>query len=178
MKIVALVGSLRNESYNLQLVKTMQERYKDRFDLEISEIRNLPHYNQDEETNPPQVVITFKRQVADADGVLIVTPEYNWSIPGVLKNALDWLSRVDKVLVGKPVMIAGVSLGLLGTIRAQLHLRQILSSPGLNARVLPPAGTEILINQAEEKFDTAGRLTHEPTLAFLDEVVQKFIEWI
>jgi chromate reductase, NAD(P)H dehydrogenase (quinone) len=103
MKIVALVGSLRNESYNLQLVKTMQERYKDRFDLEIAEIRNLPHYNQDEEINPPQVVTTFKRQVADADGVLIVTPEYNWSIPGVLKNALDWLSRVDKVLVGKPV---------------------------------------------------------------------------
>jgi chromate reductase, NAD(P)H dehydrogenase (quinone) len=75
-------------------------------------------------------------------------------------------------------MIAGVSPGMLGTIRAQLHLRQILSSPGLNARVLPPAGTEILINQAGEKFDAAGRLTHEPTLAFLDEVVQKFMEWI
>ncbi|KPC98069.1 NADPH azoreductase [Geobacillus sp. BCO2] len=111
MNIVALVGSLRKDSYNRKLAEWMRERYKDKFQLDIADIGALPHYNQDDELNPPEVVAAFKRQVANADGVLIVTPEYNWSVPGVLKNALDWLSRVDKVLVNKPVMIAGVSTG-------------------------------------------------------------------
>ncbi|MBX6395831.1 MAG: NAD(P)H-dependent oxidoreductase [Alicyclobacillaceae bacterium] len=178
MKIVAMVGSLRRNSYNLQLVKTMQERYKDKFDLEIADIRSLPHYDQDEENNPPESVRTFKRQIADADGVLIVTPEYNWSIPGVLKNALDWLSRVDRVMINKPVMTAGVSPYMLGTVRAQLHLREILASPGISARVLPPGGNEVLITFAGEKFDESGRLVDEQTLTFLDGVVDKFIDWI
>lgn len=125
MNIVALVGSVRKESYNMKLVKLIQERYKDKFQFDIADIGRLPHYNQDDELNPPEVVAAFKRQIAAADGVLIVTPEYNWSVPGVLKNALDWLSRVDKVLTNKPVMTAGVSGGMMGTIRAQLHLRQI-----------------------------------------------------
>jgi NAD(P)H-dependent FMN reductase len=156
----------------------MQERYKDKFELEIADIRSLPFFDQNVEFNPPRVVVAFKQQISDADGILIVTPEYNWSIPGVLKNALDWLSRVNQVMVNKPVMTAGVSTGMMGTVRAQLHLRQVLSSPGISARVLPPGGNEVLINFAGEKFDASGRLAHEQTLAFLDEVVQKFFEWI
>jgi chromate reductase len=178
MKIVALVGSLRKDSYNLQLAKTMQERYRANFELVIADIGALPHYNQDDENHPADVVLTFKKQVADADGVLIVTPEFNWSIPGVLKNALDWLSRVDKVMINKPVMVAGVSGGMLGTIRAQLQLRQMLASPGIAARVLPPAGNEVVINFASQKFDASGRLADAATLTFLDEVVNKFIDWI
>ncbi|OXB86659.1 NADPH-dependent FMN reductase [Geobacillus thermocatenulatus] len=178
MNIVALVGSLRKDSYNRKLAEWMRERYKDKFQLDIADIGALPHYNQDDELNPPEVVAAFKRQVANADGVLIVTPEYNWSVPGVLKNALDWLSRVDKVLVNKPVMIAGVSTGMMGTIRAQLHLRQILQSPGLAAKVLPPAGNEVLVNVASQKFDEAGNLVDAATVEFLDQVIGRFIEWV
>nr|WP_268870269.1 MULTISPECIES: NADPH-dependent FMN reductase [Geobacillus] len=141
-------------------------------------MERLPHYNQDDELNPPEAVVSFKRQIAAADGVLIITPEYNWSVPGVLKNALDWLSRVDKVLINKPVMTAGVSGGMMGTIRAQLHLRQILQSPGLSANVLPPAGNEVLINFASQKFDESGQLIDTATIDLLDQVIEQFVQWI
>lgn len=178
MQIAALVGSLRKESYNLGLVKTMQERYRERFSLQIIEIGTLPFYNEDDENHPPESVVECKKRISQADGVLIATPEFNWSIPGVLKNALDWLSRGDKVLIDKPVMIVGVSTGMIGTLRAQQHLRQVLSSPGLCARVLPAAGNEVLINLAKQKFDETGQLADESTLMFLDEVTRKFAEWI
>ncbi|WP_251553683.1 NADPH-dependent FMN reductase [Neobacillus muris] len=177
MNLVAIVGSLRDGSYNRLLAKTIQERNHDNFNLEILDIGVLPHYNQDEELNPPESVIQFKKKVKEADGVLIITPEYNWSIPGVLKNALDWLSRVDKVLIGKPVMTAGAATGIMGTIRAQLQLRQILAA--LQVKLLPPAGNEILISQAQTKFDPeTGKLTDEATLAFLDTVTERFMELV
>lgn len=178
MKIIAIVGSLRKDSFNLKLAKFMQQRCKENIQLEIADIGALPHFNQDDEHNPTDAVVIFKKQIADADGILIVTPEFNWSIPGVLKNALDWLSRVDKVIINKPVMIAGVATGLMGTIRAQLQLRQMLQSPGLAARVLPPAGNEVLINFAERKFDESGQLIDEPTVQFVDQVWERFINWI
>lgn len=177
MKLVALVGSNREESYNLALVKTLQERYSEKIELTIANIKDLPFYNEDVENNPSVVVKQFKEEIANADGVIIVTPEYNWSIPGVLKNALDWLSRVDKVLQKKPTTIMGVSAGQVGTLRAQLHLRQILASPGLAARVLPPAGNEVLVNHASTKFEN-GKLVDESTLSFIDEVIERFIVWV
>ncbi|XID96081.1 NADPH-dependent FMN reductase [Paenibacillaceae bacterium WGS1546] len=178
MKIAVLIGSLRQGSYNLQLALTMKERYINKIDLEIADIRSLPFFDQDIELNPPPAVKAFLNKIAAADGVLILTPEYNWSIPGVLKNAIDWLSRVDKVLIGKPVMTAGASPGMMGTIRAQLHLREILSSPGLQAKLLPPAGNEIYISSAALKFDeTTHRLVDETTLRFIDRVVDNFIEF-
>ncbi len=179
MNIVAIVGSLRKGSYNMQLAKTMQERYKNRMNITIADIRSLPYYDQDEELNLPQTVTAFKQSIATADGIIVITPEYNWSIPGVLKNALDWISRVDKVMIDKPVLPVGVTPGMLGTIRAQLHLREILSSPGVQGRVLSPAGNEVLINNAIQKFDAKeGRLVDEATLSFLDEVVSKFVQLI
>lgn len=179
MKIVALVGSLRKDSYNMQLANTMKERYQDKINIEIANLGVLPYFDQDEELNPPQVVRDFKQAISSADGVLIVTPEYNWSVPGVLKNAIDWASRVDKVFVGKPVMVVGVSIGAMGTIRAQLHLRDILSSPGIQAKLLPPASNEVLVNFATQKFDVAtGQLVDESTLQFLDEKVSNFIRFI
>lgn len=175
MKMVAMVGSLRENSYNAQLVNTMAERYQDVMEISLSTIGTLPHYNQDDESNPPEVVRFFKSQIDHADAVLIATPEFNWSIPGVLKNALDWLSRGDKVLINKPLMIMGASTGMVGTLRAQLHLRQMLASPGLAAKVLPANGNEILINFAEQKFSD-GQLRDEPTLQFLDQVMKRFVE--
>lgn len=174
MHIIALVGSLRKESFNMKLARTLQERYKDTMTIDVADIGSLPHYNQDQELDPPAVVKEFKDSIRRADGVIIVTPEYNWSIPGVLKNALDWASRVDKVFVDKPVMTMGATPGMLGTIRAQLHLREILSSAGMQARVLPPGGNEILVNMAGQKFDE-GRLVDEETLAFIDGVMDKFV---
>jgi len=179
VKIVALVGSLRKESFNLQLANYMKERYKDSFSIEIADIKSLPYFDQDEELNPPEVVKGFKESIANADGILIVTPEYNWSVPGVLKNALDWTSRVEKVFIGKPVMVVGATPGAMGTIRAQLHLRDILSSPGIQAKLLPPGNNEVLINFAAQKFDAeTGQLIDEATIKFLDEKVNNFIQFI
>lgn len=178
MNITALVGSLRKESYNKKLAETIQNRYKQHFNLQIADIGILPHYSEDNENNPPDTVNNLKQQISNSDAVLIVTPEFCWTIPGVLKNALDWLSRGDRVMINKPTMIAGVSGGMMGTIRAQLHLRQILASPGLQAKVLPPAGNEILVGNASQKFNEQGQLTDEATLQFLDDVISRFVAHI
>ncbi|CAM3239433.1 NADPH-dependent FMN reductase [Filibacter tadaridae] len=175
MKVVALVGSLRKDSFNMQLVKTIEKRYSNRFDMEIAEIGNLPFFNEDDEKTPPEVVVNFKNLIAGADAVLISTPEFNWSTSGVLKNALEWLSRVDKPIAGKPVLPMGVSQGAMGSLRAQLHLRQVLSS--IQATTMPPAGNEIIIGAAGQKFSN-GELTDEMTLKFLDMVIDKFVEFV
>ncbi|MBU5211703.1 NADPH-dependent FMN reductase [Heyndrickxia oleronia] len=176
MKIVAIVGSIRKESYNLKLAKYIQTRYAERFDLEILNIKDLPHYDQDIEMNPPEVVTEFKGKVAEADAVLWVTPEFNYSIPGVLKNAIDWLSRVEKVMIGKPSWIMGATMGALGTVRAQQHLRDILFCPGVGSPLLP--GNEVYVGAVHEKIDESGNLTHEPTVKFIDLVVDNFINWM
>ncbi|WP_342540673.1 NAD(P)H-dependent oxidoreductase [Heyndrickxia sp. FSL K6-6286] len=176
MKIVAIVGSIRKESYNLKLAKYIQTRYAERFELEILNIKDLPHYDQDIEMNPPEVVTEFKGKVAEADAVLWVTPEFNYSIPGVLKNAIDWLSRVEKVMIGKPSWIMGATMGALGTVRAQQHLRDILFCPGVGSPLLP--GNEVYVGAVHEKIDESGNLTHEPTVKFIDLVVDNFINWM
>lgn len=154
----------------------MQRRYQAAAELEILPIEKLPMYNQDDELTPPEIVTEIKQKVAQSDGVLFVTPEYNHSIPAFLKNAIDWFSRVDKVMVNKPVMIVGSSPGVLGTARAQMHLRQILNSPGISALTLP--GNEVFIGAVHEKLDESGNLVHEPTVQFVDTVMDNYIKWI
>ncbi|MEH7225417.1 NADPH-dependent FMN reductase [Bacillus sp. JJ1566] len=179
MNIVTLVGSLRKNSFNMQVAKTMQERYKEKLNMQIADIGALPHFNQDDELDPPQVVKEFKASIAKADGVVIITPEYNWSVPGVLKNALDWTSRVEQVFIGKPVMTLGATPGMMGTLRAQLHLRDILVAPGIQANILPPGANEILINFASQKIDEqTGQLVDETTLGFLDSKVEAFVDFV
>ncbi|WP_394235766.1 NADPH-dependent FMN reductase [Niallia oryzisoli] len=175
MKVVAIVGSIRNDSYNLKLAQYVQKRYQDKFDLEILNIREIPFYDQDIENNPPEVVTEFKNKVKTADAVLWVTPEYNGTVPGVLVNVIDWLSRVDKVMIGKPSWIMGASMGNLGTVKAQMHLRDILFSPGINSPLLP--SNEVYVGAVHTKFDEAGNLTDEGTVQFLDTVVNNFIDW-
>lgn len=179
MRIAGISGSIRDDAYNTMLLENIKERHNSRFDLEIVNIDKLPLFNQADEWDPPGVVRTFKRNIAEYDGVLIATPEYNWSVPGVLKNSLDWLSRGDtKPMNGKPVMIVGASISLMGTIRAQMDLRRILSAPGLSANVLPPSQSEVLIAQAHEKFAKNGKLTDEATLDVLDKAVNHFYEML
>lgn len=177
MNIVTIVGSLRQASYNMQLANTMQERYVDKMNMNITDISALPFYNQDHEQNPPQEVVAFKEAIGNCDGVIVITPEFNWSIPGVLQNAFDWSSRVDKVFVNKPVMILGTTIGSVGTIRAQTHLRQILSAPGLQANVLSPGNYEILISHADQKFAHGKFVDHE-LLIEIDSSVNAFIDLI
>ncbi|WML55607.1 NAD(P)H-dependent oxidoreductase [Neobacillus sp. PS3-12] len=111
MKIVAIVGSNRKESFNKKLTLFIQKRYKDQAEIELLPIEKLPMYNQNDELTPPSIVTEIKTKVLQSDAILIATPEYNHSIPGFLKNALDWFSRVDKVMVEKPVMIVGATPG-------------------------------------------------------------------
>jgi NAD(P)H-dependent FMN reductase len=176
MKVVAIVGSIRKESYNLKLAKFIQKHYANKFDLEILSLIDIPMYNQDIENDAPQVVLDFKAKVKAADAVLWVTPEYNASIPGVLGNAIDWLSRVDKVMIGKPSWIMGASMGNLGTVKAQMHLRDILFASGLGSPVLQ--GNEVYVGAAHTKFDAEGNLTDEGTVKFLDSVVENFMNWM
>lgn len=176
MKVAAIVGSIRKDSYNLKLAKHIQKRYADKFEVEILDLAPLPMYNQDNELDPPQEIVDFKAKVKEADAVLWVTPEYNATIPGVLGNAIDWLSRVDKVMNGKPSIVMGSSMGILGSVKAQMHLRDILFAVGLNSPVL--GGNEVYVGAVHEKFDADGNLTDETTIAYLDGVITNFQEWV
>lgn len=176
MKVAAIVGSIRKDSYNKKLARYIQKRYSDRFELDILDVRSLPFYDQDIENDPSEAVSEFKRRISEADAVLWVVPEYNGTIPGVLGNAIDWLSRVDKVMNGKPSWIVGASMGQLGTVKAQLHLRDILFSMGISSPLLP--GNEVYVGAVHEKIDAEGNLIHEPTVKFLDSVVDNFLAWV
>lgn len=175
MKIVAIAGSIGKDSNNKKLINFMKKRYKDKVDMEILDISEIPMYNQDNELNPPDIVKEIKAKIKASDGILIATPEYNHSIPGVLKNALDWFSRVDMVMIGKPAMVVGVSMGNLGTVKAQIHLRQILNSGGIATVLLP--GNEVFIGTIQDKIDESGNLVDEDTIKYLDGAMNNFIEW-
>lgn len=176
MKVAGLIGSVRSGSYNNLVANYIQKEYKDKMEIDFLNIKELPFFDQELEEDPPEIVKNIKDSIANSDAVLLVTPEYNHSVPGLLKNALDWFSRGEKVMVGKPVIIVGATTGVLGTVRCQIHLRQILASPGLAAKVLP--GNEVLIGKVHEKLDTNGNLTDEPTKDFLNTVVENFTKFV
>ncbi|MFF2447906.1 NADPH-dependent FMN reductase [Neobacillus sp. NPDC058068] len=176
MKVVAIIGSIRKESLNKKLAEYIKSRYINKFDLEVLSLNEIPMYNQDIENEPPQEVVDFKAKVKAADAVLWVTPEYNGTVPGVLVNAIDWLSRVDKVMIGKPSIVMGASMGNLGTVKAQMHLRDILFAGGVASPVL--IGNEVYVGAAHTKFDSEGNLTDEGTVKFLDTVIDNFTTWM
>lgn len=176
MKVVAMVGSNRKDSYNMKLTAFMQKRYQEKIEIEILPIGQLPFYNQDDELNPPAIVEDIREKIKNSDGILFATPEYNASISGMLKNAIDWFSRVDKVMVNKPAMIVGASMGRLGTVKAQLQLRQILNAPGVGTITLP--GNEVYVGSVHEKINENGNLTDEQTVQFIDSVMDNFVNWV
>lgn len=175
MKIVALSGSLRRASLNTAAVRAAQELAPAGTVIEIAEIGGLPHYDDDlRAAGYPAGVQRFRDQLAGADALLIVTPEYNYSIPGVLKNAIDWASRPpSQPFDGKAVAIMGASPGLLGTARAQYQLRQMLVF--LNAH--PINKPEVMIGQAAAKFDAEGRLVDEATRDMIRQMLASLTAW-
>jgi len=176
-RIVAFAGSLRKNSYNRALIRAAQELAPQGISIEAIEIGSLPFYNADVEAKgDPPAVAAFKRELGDADGILIATPEYNDGVPGVLVNALDWGSRLPgrSPLLAKPVAVMGASPSQIGTARAQLHIRQILAH--VQARVLPPP--ELLVGRAHERFDSEHRLTDTGTRKVLRDLLLRFDRWI
>lgn len=176
-RIVAFAGSLRRGSFNRALIRAAQELAPEGMTIEPVEIGELPFYNADVEAEgDPSSVAAFKAALHQCDGILIATPEYNDGIPAVLGNAMDWGSRLPgrSPLSGKPVALVGASPSQVGTARAQLHLRQILSH--VQARVLPPP--ELLVSKAHERFDTALRLKDEGTRKVLGDLLARFGRWI
>jgi chromate reductase len=174
--ILGVAGSLRRGSYNRALLRAAQELLPEGMTLELFDLRDIPPYDMDvEQQGLPTPVVAWKEAIRRADALLIATPEHNWSVPGVLKNAIDWASRPpgDNVFQGKPVAIMGASTGLYGTVRAQLHLRQVLAS--VDAYVLNRP--QVLVARAQDKFDAEGRLIDEPTRALVRNLLTALRDW-
>ena len=173
---VTLVGSLRKESVHAVIAKTLPELAPENVEIKaLDSIGEFPHYNADvqESEGFPAVAEKMAAEIAAADGVIIVTPEYNYSVPGVLKNALDWISRINpQPLAGKPVVIQTASPGNVGGARAQYHLRQILLF--FDARVLNKP--EAMVGGAFSKIEN-GELTDQGTRDFLATQLKAFSEF-
>ena len=176
MKLVGIVGSNAEMSYNRLLLAFIAKKYKKQFTLDVLEIKDLPLFNQsDDQTNSPEVQY-INQKIKMADGVIIATPEHNHTIPAALKSALEWLSFNIHPLENKPVMIVGASYYNQGSSRAQLHLRQILDAPGVNAMVMP--GNEFLLGNVKQAFDENGHLKEQRTIDFLTVCLEKFMKFV
>ncbi len=176
MKIIGIVGSNAPHSHNRLLLQFIGHRFSNLFDLEILEIADVPLFNQSKDQTDSPVIQNMTRKIEAADAVIIATPEHNHTISAALKSTLEWLSYNVHPFDGKPVMIMGASYYQQGSSRAQLHLRQILDAPGVNAMVLP--GNEFLLGNCKEAFDDKGNLKVEGTVAFLKTCLENFISFI
>jgi chromate reductase, NAD(P)H dehydrogenase (quinone) len=175
MNVIGISGSLRKGSFNTAALRAAQGLAPEGMTIEVAQIGDLPLYNDDvRAAGFPPPAERLRAQIAAADAVLLVTPEYNYSISGVLKNAIDWASRPpNQPFEAKPVAIMGASPGLFGSARAQYHLRQMLIF--LNA--MPLNRPEVMIGQAQNKFDADGNLTDEPTREFIRKLLVALRDW-
>lgn len=176
LKIAVIVGSLRKESFNLKTAKALIKLAPETLSFEIINIANLPMFNQDLETTPPNEWVNFRKQIVDADGLLFLTPEYNRSVPGVLKNAIDVASRPygHNTWDGKPAAIVSVSTGNISGFGANHHLRQSLVFVNVHTMAQP----EAYIGGAASLFDEKGELTNDSTKKFLKSFMTSFGNWI
>ena len=174
-KILAFAGSLRKGSYNKSLLRAALELSPEHARIEAFDLDGIPPFSEDSEKQPPAKIKDFKMKIRQADAILIATPEYNYSMPGVLKNAIDWASRPygDNAFDGKPLAIMGASVGMTGTARAQYHLRQ--SCVFLN--MYPLNQPEVMVPFAHEKIDQSGRFTDEKTKQKIKELLEALVVW-
>jgi len=173
--ILGFAGSLRKNTYNKALLRAATELMPKDAKLEIFDLEGIPPFNQDLETQMPEKVKEFKAKISAADAILIATPEYNYSIPGVLKNAIDWASRPygDNSFEGKPVAVMSASIGMLGGARAQYHLRQTF----VFLNMYPINRPEVIVTFASQKIDEKGRITDETTREFIRELLENLVAW-
>jgi chromate reductase, NAD(P)H dehydrogenase (quinone) len=175
VKTLGISGSLRKGSFNTAALRAAAELVPDGMSLELAEIGDIPLYNDDvRQAGYPPAVQRFREQIGAADALLFATPEYNYSMSGVLKNAIDWASRPpDPPVIGKPVGIMGATGSLWGTTRAQYHLRQCF----VFLNMFPVNKPEVLIAQAPSKFDAAGKLTDQPTRDIIAQLLVALRDW-
>lgn len=175
IRILGVSGSLRRESSNRAALRAATMLVPEGATLEAFELDGIPVFNQDQDQDPPSRVVELKRRIREANAILFVTPEYNYSLPGVLKNAIDWASRPygDNAWNGKPAAIMGASPGAIGTVRAQYHLRQIL----VFLNMFPINQPEVLIANASARFDREGNLTDKATKDFIRQLLRNLVEW-
>lgn len=173
-EVVGLVGSLRRRSINRALMRAAIESAPGNLRITLREIGQLPLYDTDlDEEAVPSVVAELRNAVRRSDGLLVATPEYNHGVPGVLKNAIDWLSRPssDSALDGKVAAVIGASPSLTGTVRSQVQLRQVFASTNTHVLLRP----EVLVAHAHEKFDADGRLTDTKTRELLRALLEHYV---
>ena len=175
-RIAVIVGSLRKDSFNRKLALALAHLAPADFTFEHVRIDDLPAYNQDDDGNQAVPVKRLKTEIAAADGLLFVTPEYNRSIPGVLKNAIDHASRPygQNAWGGKPAGVLGVSVGAIGTALAQQHLRNILAYLDVPTMGAP----EVFLQAKDDLFDDKGHIGNEGTKKFLQDFVDRYVAWI
>jgi NAD(P)H-dependent FMN reductase len=176
MRLVGLVGSNSDKSYNRLLLKFIKKEYSDLFHLEILEIKDIPLFNQENDQTNTAPLQRLSRKIREADGVIIATPEHNKTVPPALKSVIEWLSFNTHPFKGQPVMLVGTSYFDLGTSRAQSHLRQILEAPGVEAFTFP--GDEFLLGKASTAFDQNGNLKAQDTVTFLRSTLEKFVHYV
>ena len=174
LKILGIAGSLRKASYNRGALRAAQQLCPEGARIEVFELDGIPAFNQDEERTPPAKVTEFKKKIRDADAILLVTPEYNYGMPGVLKNAIDWASRPygENALDGKPCAIMSAAMSMGGGIRAQYQLRQCFVFLNMEAVVQP----EVAINNVSERFDQQGNLKDETSKKLIVQLLQNLVE--
>ena len=173
--ILGFAGSLRQGSYNKALLRAAAELLPDEARLEIFDLEGIPPFNQELESRMPEKVKEFKARIRAADAVLIATPEHNYSVPGVLKNAIDWASRPygDNSFEGKPAAIMSASTGMLGGARAQYHLRQVLVFLDMH----PVNRPEVFVTFAAQKIDEQGNLNDETTRKIIKQLLESLVVW-
>ena len=174
--IAVVVGSLRRDSFNKHLARAMAAVAPKEFAFTPLEIGDLPLYNQDDDASPAEPVKRLKREITAARGVVFVTPEYNRSISGVLKNAIDHASRPygQSAWAGKPAGVIGASIGTTGTSMAQQHLRNILAYLDMPTLGQP----EVFVHARDGLFDDGGNLSDNKTREFLQRWMSKYVEWV
>ena len=172
-KILGINGSLRKQSFNRMALQAAQKLVPADTTLDIYELDGIPLFNQDEEKSPVAAVTKFKAAIRAADAILFAVPEYNYSISGVLKNAIDQAARPygDSAWAGKPVAIIGASVGVLGTARAQYHLRQTFVFLNMNDVKQP----EVLIRECANKFDAQGNLTDDMAKKLIGTLLENLV---
>lgn len=175
LKVLGISGSLRRDSFNTRTLRNARDLAPQGMEIEVRTLEDVPLYNEDvREHGYPPSVQRLREDVAAADALLLATPEYNYSVPGVLKNAIDWISRPpDQPFDGKPIAIVGASPGRVGTARAQYHLRQCFIS--LNGLVLNRP--EVMIGAAGDQFHDDGRLADEATREHLAKMLRALADW-